>query len=79
MKNQKKQHFPGVNGSTAFLCRPGAEILSFGLLSPYFRSIFTEYVIKIKFRYPETVIQMLQKLKETAFLLLKSNKLGSPE
>jgi hypothetical protein len=47
-EKSKKATFPCENGLTAFLGHPGVKILSSGLPYPYFRSVFTEYVKKIK-------------------------------
>jgi hypothetical protein len=51
VKNQKSiknHHFSWVNCSTAFLGHPGAINTPSGFPDLYFRSVFTEYVKKIK-------------------------------
>jgi hypothetical protein len=47
-EKSKKSAFPWENLSTAFLGHPRAKILPSGLSGPYFRSVFTKYVKKIK-------------------------------
>jgi hypothetical protein len=61
-EKSKKQHFTYENGSTAFMGHPRAEILLTGLSSLCVRRVS-----------PNT-----SKMKENAFLLLKSNISGSP-